>query len=233
MPDNKLIRGIIAEFLGTFTLVFVGAASVVVAPVFGLVAPAFGHGLILVGLIFAYGHLSGAQFNPAVSVALWVSGRQSLSQTGIFIGVQFIAGIIAAFAMVALIGGAENPALLGFLGGDTFNHGQTKGFLTDDNVWNAALIEGVLVFLLVSAIYQSAVYGKAGGQAAIAIGFTLAALIFATGPMTGASINPARTLGPALAASDLTYVIPYFVGLFAGGIAGGLFQSYILPSDDA
>jgi len=230
---NDMTRGFLAELLGTFTLVFVGAAAVVVAPVFGIVAPALGHGLVLVGLIFAYGHISGAQFNPAVTLGLLVGGKQDVTTSIAYMIAQFIGGIIAAFVLVFALGGAENTALLAFVGDAGFNYGQTTGFLTADFVWNAAIIEAILAFLLVSTIYQAAVFGKAGNNAAIAIGLTLAALIFATGAMTGASVNPARTLGPALAAGDLSYVVPYFVGLFAGGAVAGALHAYVLaPTDD-
>lgn len=229
--NNKLVRGFLAEFVGTFTLVFVGAAAVVVAPVFGIAAPALGHGLILVGLIYAYGHISGGQFNPAVTLGLLVGGKQDIFTSLLYMVAQFIGGIVAAFVLVAGLGGAENAATLAFLGGG-FNFGQTKGFLTDDFVWNAAFLEGILAFLLVSTIFQAAVYGRAKNMAGLAIGFTLGALIFAAGGMTGASVNPARTLGPALAAGETAYLLPYFVGLFAGGTLAGIFHGYILPSPE-
>ena len=226
------MKELLAEGIGTFTLCFIGIASVIVAPQFGIVAPALGHGLVLVGLIFAYGHISGAQFNPAVTVGLLVGGKIEPAKAGAYIVVQFIGGIIAAYLVVMLVGGAEGAAVLDWVGAGNFNFGQTKAFLTDANVWQAAAIEAVLVFFLLSAIYQGAVYGKAGNNAALAIGLTLAACIFATGGMTGASVNPARTLGPALAAGDFAYVIPYFVGLFAGGAIAGGVHGYILTPDD-
>ncbi len=221
-------KELLAEFIGTFTLCFIGIASVIVAPQFGIVAPALGHGLVLVGLIFAYGHISGAQFNPAVTVGLLVGGKIDAVKAGAYIVAQFIGGIIAAYLVVALVGGAEGAAVLDFVGEGNFNFGQTTGFLTESNVWQAAGIEAVLIFFLLSAIYQGAVYSKAGNNAALAIGLTLAALIFATGGMTGASVNPARTLGPALVAGSFDYVIPYFVGLFAGGALAGIVHGYVL-----
>jgi len=230
--NSKLVRGFLAEFVGTFTLVFVGAAAVVVAPVFGIAAPALGHGLILVGLIYAYGHISGGQFNPAVTLGLLVGGKQDIGTSLLYMVAQFVGGIVAAFVLVAGLGGAENAATLAFVGEIGFNFGQTKGFLTDGFVWNAALLEGILAFLLVSTIYQAAVYGRAKNMAGVAIGFTLGALIFAAGGMTGASVNPARTLGPALAAGETAYLLPYFVGLFAGGALAGIFHGYILPSPE-
>ncbi|MCA9888574.1 MAG: aquaporin [Anaerolineae bacterium] len=232
--DNKLVKGTLAEFLGTFTLVFVGAAAVVVAPLFGIVAPALGHGLVLVALIYAYGHFSGAQFNPAVTLGLLVGGKQDVMTSIVYMVAQFVGGIVAAFVLVALLGGGANSAVLPeAIAGSNFNFGQTTGFLTAPAVWQAAGVEAILAFLLVSTIYQAAVYQRAGNLAGVAIGFTLAALIFATGAMTGASVNPARTFGPALAAGDLSYVVPYFVGLFAGGAIAGLLHGYVLVPDDA
>ena len=228
---NSLMRESLAEFIGTFVLVFVGSAAVVVAPIFGVTVPALAHGLILVGLIFTYGHISGAQFNPAVTIALLVGGKQDAMKSGIFIVVQFIGGLVAAVILVAVMP-QDNAGVTAFLDGNAYNFGQTKGFLTDDAVWSAAIIEAILAFFLVSAVYQAAVYGRAGNLAGVAIGFTLAASIFAGGAATGASLNPARTLGPALVAGETAYLIPYFIGLFAGGAIGGIIHSQILPSPE-
>ncbi len=225
--NEKMMRESLAELIGAFVLVFVGGAAVLVAPVFGLLVPAFGHGLILCGLIYTYGHISGAQFNPAVSVALLVSGKQDAQKTAIFVVAQFIGGVIAALALVSVFP-QDNAAVAGFLGDHAYNFGQTKGFLTDDSVWTAAAYEAILTFFLASVVMQAAAHGRAGLLAGIAIGFTLAASILAGGPATGGSLNPARTLGPALVAGETAYLIPYMVGMFGGGIVGGLVQGYVL-----
>jgi len=230
--ENKLFRESLAELIGTFVLVFVGAGAVVVAPLFGVTVPALGHGLILVGLIYTYGHISGGQFNPAVTIGLLVGGKQDVTRSVIFIIVQFIGGIIAGFAIAILIPHTDEAFISGFLGDAGFNFGVTTGSLTTDFVWSAAFIEAILTFFLVSAVYQAAVYGKAGNLAGVAIGFTLAGSIFAGGALTGASLNPARTLGPALASGDLSYVLPYFVGLFGGGIIGGILHGYVLNNEE-
>lgn len=223
---NGLFKPFLAEFLGTFTLVFIGAAAVAVTGVapFEVTVPALAHGLILVGLIFTYGHISGAHFNPAVTLALLVGGKVDVIKAIAYWIAQF-AGAIAA-ALLLRITLDNIPLAEGVWG-----LGETTGPLTSSNVWVAAIIEGLLAFLLVSVIYQAAVYGKAGGLAPLAIGLTLAGLIFATGPFTGASVNPARTFGPALLAGNLDYVLPYFVGLFAGGALGGLVHRFVLNPD--
>ncbi len=216
-------RSLIAEFLGTFTLVFIGAFAVAVTGFkdanANVAVPALAHGLILVGLIFAYGGISGAHFNPAVTVGMLVGGKIDLVKAVAYIVVQLIGGVVAAFVLKLVLV-------------DPSNFGVTKGVLTDSNVGSAAIIEAFLTFFLVSTIYQSAVYGRAGNVAAVAIGFTLAACILAGGYYTGASLNPARSFGPALAAGDLSYVLPYLVGQLIGGSAAGLIHSYLLTGDD-
>jgi aquaporin Z len=216
---NKAMQAYFAEFLGTFTLVFIGAFAVAVTATpdtnASVLVPALAHGLILVGLASAYGGISGGHFNPAVTLAMLVGGKIDVVKAAIYMVVQFVGSIVAAFALVAIL-----P--------DPFNYGQTTGSLTATNVGNAVLMEAFLTFLLVSTIYQAAVYGRAGNIAPIAIGLTLTGCILAGGVYTGASLNPARTLGPALAAGDLSYVLPYFVGIFAGGAIGGIVHGYLL-----
>jgi len=230
--NDELKRELLAELIGTFVLVFVGAAAVLVAPIFGVVVPALAHGLILVALIYTYGHISGAQVNPAVTLGLAVGGQQDWAKSGYYIVAQFIGGIIAA-AVLAMVFPQDNAAVAGFLGENAYNFGQTTGFLTQDSVWTAAVYEAILTFFLVSAVFQGAAYGRAGQLAGVGIGLTLAASIFAGGPATGASLNPSRTLGPALIAGDTSYLIPYLIGIFGGGIIAGLVHGYVLnPGDE-
>jgi aquaporin Z len=224
--NEKLLKAAIAELVGTFTLVFVGGMVVTVASPDngGVVAPALGHGLILIALAFAYGTVSGGHFNPAVTASLLVGGKHSLLQSVVYWIMQFLGAVIAAVVINAVVPAGSNL-------------GQTTGSLTFDAANNpsvtAAVIEFFLAFLLVTTIYQTAVHGRAGNLAPIAIGLTLAGCIFAAGVYTGASVNPARTFGPALIAGDLSYVPLYFIGLFGGGIVGGLFNAYILtPNKD-
>ncbi len=229
--SDGLLKECLAELTGTFVLVFVGAAAVLVAPVFGVLVPALAHGLILVALVYTYGHISGTQINPAVTLGLLVGGQQDLNKSLAYMLAQFVGGIIAALALTAVFP-QDNAAVAGFLGEAAYNYGQTTGFLTADNVWSAAIYEAILTFFLVSAVFQAAVYGHAGKLMGVAIGFTLAASILAGGPATGASLNPARTLGPALAAGDTSYLIPYFIGIFGGGAVAGLVHGNIFSSGE-
>jgi glycerol uptake facilitator-like aquaporin len=211
MSDSTL-RASLAELVGTFVLVFVGGFAVASAQ--GVVVAALAHGLILVGIIYMYGHISGAHVNPAVTAGLLVGGKIGIIQAASYWIAQFAGGIIAG-------------VMLNVIAPDSAMDGQTVGSLTFDLVWSAALFEAVMTFFLVSTVYQAAVYGKAGNLAGVAIGFTLAGSILAGGTYTGASLNPVRTLGPALVAGDLSYLVPYLVGIFAGGIIAGLVHTLV------
>lgn len=209
--NSKLIQASLAELVGTFILVFVGGFAV--ASEQGVVTAALAHGIILVTIIYTYGHISGAHVNPAVTAGLLIGNQIKLDRAVYYWVAQFVGAVIAAIALNAIVPGT--------------NVGQTTGSLTDSAVWAAAAFEAIMTFFLVSTVYQAAAFGKAGNLAGVAIGFTLAGSILAGGTYTGASLNPARTLGPALIAGDLSYVIPYFIGIFAGGIIAGLAQTYL------
>ncbi|MDZ4766891.1 MAG: aquaporin [Chloroflexota bacterium] len=217
---NNLTKAALAEFVGTFALIFIGAAVVAAAVANGwdAVAPALGHGLVILGMAFAFGHISGANFNPAVTLGLLVGGKMKLDRAVYYWVAQFAGAIVAAIILRGVL-----PA--------EWTLGETTGALTADAPWSAAVVEAILTFLFVTVIFQTAAHGKAGNLAPIAIGLTLAACIVAGGAITGASLNPARTLGPALIAGNTSYLIPYLVGIFAGGALAGAFGAYVLTPD--
>ena len=218
--DRKLGNALLAEFFGTFTLVFIGAAVVATLTIpnsnGSVVVPALGHGLIVLALVFAFGSVSGGHFNPAVTAAMLVAGKIPVVKSILYWVAQFGGAIIGAIMLSFLISGAPGSP-----------YGQAIGVMTGTNLTYSALIEGIATFIFVTIIYQVAVNGKAGNLAPLVIGLALAAIILAVGAYTGASLNPARTLGPALAAGDLSYVPAYFIGIFAGGILAGLFNGYL------
>lgn len=215
--NNDLLKPSIAEFLGTFTLVFIGGLAGSVSSQAGTLVPALAHGLILVGIVYAYRHHSGAHVNPAVTAGLLVGGKIKLNRA-IYYWIAQILGAVAAALVINLV--APNGAAAA----------QTKGSLTDTALWTAVVLEFVLTFFLITAVYQAAVFGKAGNLAGVAIGLTLGASIVAGGALSGASLNPARTFGPALIAGDLSYLLPYWVGMFAASIAAGLVHTQLLPA---
>lgn len=220
--DNRLLRDGVAELIGTFMLVLVGAGAVTIiggskAPVAAdVIVAALAHGLILVGIIATYGHISGAHVNPAVTLALLVGRQININRAVVYWVAQFAGGILAALVLKFLFPAATNL-------------GQTVPAAGISGV-QAMIIEAILTFFLVSVVYQAAVYGKVGNIAAIAIGFTLAGCILFGGPLTGASLNPARTLGPGLVSGQLQDVVLYLIGIFGGGALGGLVHVFLFPN---
>ncbi|MBI2331711.1 MAG: aquaporin [Chloroflexi bacterium] len=204
----------LAEFIGTFALVFIGAGAGVVQA--GLLGVALAHGLTLMVFVYAYGHISGTHVNPAVTFGLAVQGAVKWMDALVYWVAQFL-GAISAAGLLHLV--------VTELGG-TINAGATTGALTENYPIYAMIIEAVLTFFLVNTVLHTAVASKGGQLAGVAIGMTLTAAILVGGPMTGGSLNPARTLGTAVyAAPSLanlnTYVI-YLLGPFIGATVAAL-----------
>lgn len=197
-----------AEFFGTLTLIFIGAGAVAVG-VGGVVGAAFAHGLVLMTVAVAFGPISGAHINPAITVALWV-GRQIDAQKALsYIVVQVLGGITGALILSLVLGGSESG-----LGATLLAPNVTA--------WQGVVLETVLTFFLASTVYNTAVNGRAANLAPLAIGFTLAFCILMGGPLTGASLNPARTLGPAIVSGQFDNIWVYLVGTPLGGILAAL-----------
>jgi glycerol uptake facilitator-like aquaporin len=210
-------KAALMELFGTFMLVLVGAAAGATEQ--GLVVGALAHGGIVIGVIYSYGHFSGAHINPAVTAGLLVGNQITLPRAIAYWIAQCVGSLMAAF-------------LLRFMISDSTNLGHTVGTLTGEHVWMAALFELILTFLLVSTVYQAGVFKKGGNLAGFIIGFTLIGLILAGSIYTGASLNPARTLGPALATGNLSYLLPYGVGILGGGMLAGVVNAYLLKPDE-
>lgn len=220
MITSKLTKEIVAEFIGTFILIFIGCLSVILAtstPNMNVLVPAFAHGFAVIAVIYTYGHISGAHINPAVTLGLWIGNKIPLAKAVFYMIAQFLASILATLLIVLILGSNDNV-------------GETTGTLTTNYIWQAVLLEAILTFFLVSIVFQAAVYGKGGNIAGLAIGITLIGLILAGGVFTGASLNPARTLGPAVVAGNYDYVLPYLLGIFGGGAIAGLVHGTYMKS---
>ena len=203
------IKSLVAEFIGTFALIFVGAGAVAI-DIGGLAGAAFAHGFVVVAFVYAYGHISGTHINPAVTLGLLIAREiEFVAAVGYWI-VQFLGGIFGAVLLNVLL---PNP---GDLGVTILSEGVTPV--------QGLGIEIVLTFFLVNTIFNTAVNGKAGNFAGLAIGLSLIACIFMGGPMTRASLNPARTLGPAIFSTDPQWgnIWLYFVGPCVGAILAAL-----------
>lgn len=215
----------LAEFIGTFALVFIGMGAGIVNA--GLLGVALAHGFTLAVFAYAYGHISGTHVNPAVTFALALKNVVTWGQAVVYWIAQFAGAILAAFVMKLFLDSLGGP----------IDAGATTGALTDKAPILAMVMEAILTFFLVNTILHTAVGGKGGRFAGWAIGTTLALAILGGGPFTGASLNPARTLGPAVFASipsltsPNTYLI-YLFGPLIGATLAVLVYNFFTSSDE-
>ena len=199
----------VAEFIGTFALVFIGAGAAVLG-VAGLLGVALAHGLVVTVFAYTYGHISGSHINPAVTFGLALNNTIKWAEAVIYWVAQFAGAIVAAYVLKIIVDSVN-------LGG--IQAATTAGTLTGSAPFVAMGVEIILTFFLVNTILLTAVAGKGGEFAGLAIGLTLVFAILAGGPMTGASLNPAQTFGPALVTGSFTDPITYLI-YFAGPLIG-------------
>lgn len=214
MTVRDAIRHFVAEFVGTFALVFVGGAAMIHAARpsgGGIVQVAFAHGLIFFALVTATMRIAG-HFNPAVTIGFLVARRIEPVMAGVYMIAQLFAAMIAAYALKALL--PRDVAMAAFLGG--------YRVALDITGTQAMMLEAIATFFLVFVVFGTAVDPKAPRVGGLAIGLTLAAGILAIGGYTGGAMNPARAFGPAVAMGDFTAQAVYWVGPILGGIAAAL-----------
>jgi MIP family channel proteins len=227
---SKLSTSLVAELIGTFALVFIGAGAGALAKIGGgLVGVALAHGLVVIGFAYAYGHISGTHINPAVTLGVWTAGKIETARAGSYIVFQIAGGLLAALTLRWILGGTETG-----LGATRLAHGLSVGDATINMTPVTGLVlEAILTFFLANAVLNAGISGKATIPGGLAIGFTLAFCILMGGPLTGASLNPARSIGPALVTGDLTDLWIYLVGPALGGVAAGLLYKGFLEERTA
>lgn len=220
---NNNLKPALAELIGTFTLTFIGAgAGAVGGRIGGALGVALAHGVALMVIIYAWGAVSGAHVNPAVTLGLAVTGKIDWMKAAYYWIAQFVGAALAAYLLLYLVGSAE------------LVNGATIGDLTKADPLKTIVIEAVLTFFLVTAVFATAVNGRNGNAAGFAIGFVLVMDILMGGPLTGASMNPARTFGPALATLDFSYLWMYIVGPALGAVgAAFLYDRVFRPTPEA
>jgi aquaporin Z len=195
----------VAEFLGTFALVFAGTGAIIINDVSGgavtHVGIALTFGLIVLAMIYTVGEISGAHLNPAVSVGFWLAGRFSASQLMPYVLSQTAGAIVASLCLKLLFTG--HPTL-----GSTVPAGSDL---------QSFVLELILTFLLMFVILNVSTGAKEKGiTAGIAVGAVIALEAMFAGKICGASMNPARSFAPALASGDLTHLWIYLTAPFAG-----------------
>ena len=209
------MRRLGAEFVGTFALVFAGCGAIMVdtkTDALGNVGVAFTFGLVIMAMVYAVGHISGAHLNPAVSLAFVLSRHFSWTRVFGYWTAQLLGASVAALILRGSLGDIAN------VGATLPSGSQRQSFL-----W-----ELVLTFFLMFVVMAVATDTRAVGEAAaIAIGGTVGLNAMFGGPISGASMNPARSMGPAFASGELHALWLYIVAPLIGACLGALTYQFL------
>jgi aquaporin Z len=218
-----------AEVIGTFILVFFGCgAAVIGGSAIGFTGISLAFGLAIVAAAYGLGAISGAHLNPAVSFGMVAAGRMTISDAISYSIAQIIGAILAAGVLYLIASGST-----GWTGGLGAN-GYGTGYLGEYSLTAALMFEVVMTFLFVTVILGATGSGSALGFAGLAIGLTLAAIHLVGINVTGVSVNPARSIGPALfsGGSALTQLWVFIVAPLVGGLlAGALYKAGFTRAD--
>lgn len=231
LPHHSVGSKLLAEGLGTFCLVFAGTGAIVFdaasngghGGAITHVGVAMVFGLVVLAMILALGRVSGAHINPAVTIAFVMRREIGVRLAGAYVIVQ-IAGALAASALLRVLVG-HDPTLL-----EASHLGAT---LPSGEAWVSLVLEGVLTFFLMLVILGS---GSRGGpllNVAIAVGATVGLEALFAGPICGASMNPARSIGPAVVSGHLEHLWMYVVAPVAGAIGAVGVWRVIEPASEA
>ncbi len=218
-------RKVGAEFIGTFILVFFGVgAAVLMGDKIGMLGIALAFGLSIVAAAYALGAISGAHLNPAVSLGMVAAGRMS---AGEFIGyavAQVAGATLGALAVFAIASGKADYALATHGLGQ---NGYGAGYLGEYSLMAALLFEAIATFVFVTVILGVTQDGAPGAMAGLAIGLTLTGIHLVGINVTGVSVNPARSIGPALfvGGKALADLWVFIVAPLAGGVVAGVLHA--------
>lgn len=229
------LKALIAEFIGTFALLFAGVGSIVMVNFMvpnepksaaSLIIVALAHGLAIAVCGSAMGHISGGHFNPAVSLGMAVARKiDFMTMIGYWIA-QFAGGIVGTFMVMKAV---DSPGAKDYF--DTINGGlpEVNALITSSS---AMLLEGIGTFFLVLVVLGTCVDRRAAKMGAWYAGLTITMMILTFGPLTGGSINPARWFGPALVRSLLTDLPVYLAGPAVGAILAAIIYAYLLAPEE-
>lgn len=220
MPS--LFRRSLAELVGTFALVFFGAGSVASKyfpeATYGIFGVAVTHGLVLAVMVTAFMGISGGHLNPAVTLGILAARRIDLRSALAYIVVQLLGGVLAALLIKVVYPiGVVRPISLG-----------TPTIANTVQFHQALIMEGVMGFFLVSSVFGTILNPTAARVGGFGVGLTLLFAILVGGPLTGASVNPARAFGPALISGQWVGHLVYWIGPIVGGVLAALFWDWLL-----
>ncbi len=222
--NYRTLRAPVAEFVGTALFVLVGAGSIVanVSGSSGSLGIALAHGVGLAVLVTVMMPISGGHLNPAVSVALWIGDQIDTKTLARYVGAQLLGAIVGALLIKGLfpasmvrISSLGTPQLSGAVG-----------------LFEGIALEALFTFLLISAVYGTAVSSQAQRVGGFGIGLALFVCALGGGVLTGAALNPARAFGPALVSWSWHAQAVYWIGpLLGAAVAAALWKYLLLPRD--
>src|SRR5215217_4299090 len=233
VDSGNLLGSAVAELIGTFILIFTGCAVAVAAilqrptagpGIYDSLAVALAFGLALVVIVAAIGHVSGAHVNPSITLALAVTKKFSWQYVPIYLGAQLVGAVLGAIAVWITYGGAAREAASLAATFPTEGVGDLQ----------ALVVEILVTFILMFVVISVATDERApAGVAPLAVGFALACGVLIAGPITGGSLNPARTLGPMIVAGQFTAIWVYIVGPIVGAVLAALLYDRFASQSDA
>ena len=225
-------RNWFAEAIATYALVFFGPLAIILSVVvFGdglsiesIIMISLGHGAAIGLMVYAFGHISGAHINPAVTIPMMITKKISVADGIGYIIFQLIGAVVAAFSLKAILPEIGAKVNFGTQGGPSE--------LLNNSVMAGITVEIILTFFLVTVIFLTAVHKKApAGIHGISIGGMVFLLHLVGVPLTGASMNPARTFGPAVVSGFWELHWLYWVAPIIGGIIAGVIMNYIFVNN--
>ena len=220
--ENTDIKKYAAEMIGTFALVFIGCGSAVIAGTYiGYVGIAFAFGLTVLAMVYAIGSISGCHINPAISIAMLVAGKMKARDTLMYVFCQCIGAILAAGVLLGIAMGLPGYSLVNNgLGANGYGSTGTVHSPAHYTLFACFLAEVVLTALFLFVIFGSTHKNAPAGFAGISIGLTLVMIHLVSIPITNTSVNPARSLGPAvfLGGDALNQLWLFWVAPILGGI---------------
>lgn len=222
----SILRKMIAEFIGTFTLVFLGCGAAVMAgahDILGMLGISFAFGLALIGMAYGIGPVSGCHINPAVSLGAVVSGRMTVFEMVRYWIAQVGGACVAALLLLIMMKGRIAGYDVGASG--LGQNGYGAGYLGEYTMFSALVFEVIATFLFVVVILGSTSPGTPASMAGLAIGLTLVVIHIVGIQITGVSVNPARSIGPAIFSGSVTAISQLWLFIVApmiGAAAAGL-----------
>ncbi len=216
------LKKYLAELLGTFVLVFMGVGSAVFAATYiGFVGVAFAFGLSLLVMVYAIGGISGCHINPAVTISMLVAGKIGAKNAVMYIVFQCIGAVLGAGVVYGIVVGRPGFVAYGnFLGANGYDSGSPVGY----PLAACFVAETVLTFVFLLVIHGATSEKVPKGFAGLAIGLSLVMIHLVSIPITNTSVNPARSLGPAIfvGTSALSQLWLFWVAPILGGILAAL-----------